>query len=133
MRIGSMVTDGPVLDLTNGAGDGELTIRVSSAVGSVSGHVFDDKGAPAPGLAALIVDGPDRAISLTRAPVGPDGAYSFNGVAPGRYQLIAVPESDGDVVRGDGIQDFGDLMDAIQVHPGEKVSHDLKRSVLDER
>jgi hypothetical protein len=120
--------EGSLLDLTSGAGGADLSVRVSSATGSVEGSVSDNKGVIAGARVALVFDGEGGGVPPRFAVSGADGMYSFNGVAPGKYKLVAVQEADSDYVLQSGrLDDYEDLMDGIGIHPGERVSHDLKR------
>jgi hypothetical protein len=128
MQLGSLAIDGSLLDLTNGAGGGELSIRVSLATGSVSGNVVDDKGPAAGARVTMVFDGVGGGIPPRFATAGPGGMYSFDGVAPGKYKLVAVQPADADyVVQSGKLDDYEDLMEGIEMHADEKLSHDLKR------
>jgi uncharacterized protein (DUF2141 family) len=59
---------------------------------------------------------------------GADGSYSFAGLAPGSYKIVAVQESDNDAVTQQfGLESYDGLMDEIEIHAGEKVTRDLRR------
>jgi len=59
-----------------------------------------------------------------------DGSYSFTGLPPGPYQIVAVQESDNDLVmQQNGIDFYEGLMDDIEVHSGDKITKDLRRRV----
>jgi len=139
MQLGGVAIDGSLLDLTsaldltNGAG-GDLSIRVSLATGSVSGNVVDDKG-PAPGARiAMAFDSVGGGVPPRFATAGPGGTYSLDGVAPGKYKLVAVQPADEDYVMQSGKLDgYEDLMEAIEIHAGEKLSHDLMRRSPNDR
>lgn len=124
-QVGSLPPQGSLLDLAAGAG-GDITIRASSAVGSISGNV---KGIPGrqPGV-TLISDEPG--ILPQPAFVDPDGHYSFGSVAPGKYRIFVSEITDSySIMRL--ADEFRDQMESVEVHPGEKVSVDLKRSILE--
>jgi len=121
MQLGSVAIDGSLLDLTiSGVASGELSVRLSSATGSVSGKVTDDKGPAAGARVALVFDGEGGGVPPRFATSNPGGVYAFEGIAPGKYKLMAVQEP------GD-IDVYEDLMESIEIHPSEKASHDLKR------
>ena len=128
MQLGSVAIDGSLLDLTSGAAGGELSVRLSSATGSISGSVADDKG-PAPGAhVVLVFDGEGGGVPPRFATAGAGGTYSFGGVAPGKYKLVAVQDAESDYIAQSGrLDDYEDLMESIEVHPAEKLSRDLKR------
>jgi hypothetical protein len=135
-QLGLANTDGALLDLSNGAAGGELSVRVSSATGSITGNVTDsnvtdNNGAAAGARVVLVFEG-EGAPRVTTA--DPGGSYTFNGVAPGTYKLVAVADADRDYVEQSGrLDDYEDLMESVEIHHGEKVSHDLKRRIPTDR
>jgi len=127
VRLGSVATDGPVLDLSQGA-SGDLSLLLSSATGSVSGIVQDDSAA---GARIVLVPADGDFLQPRRYAVAQaDGSYSFTGLPPGPYQIVAVQESDNDLVmQQNGIDFYEGLMDDIEVHSGDKITKDLRRRV----
>jgi hypothetical protein len=126
MRFGETSFDGPVLDLTYGSAGAPLTLHVASAKGVVSGVVRDDKGPVAGARVVLAEDATDRVYpNLTMSKE--DGSYAFNGVAPARYKVFAIDESDMSLVTQPGLEDFDDIAEKIEVHDRETVTKDLKR------
>jgi hypothetical protein len=111
MRLGSTPIDGPVLDLSNGSGDAELTLLLSAATGSISGTVQA-------GTVVVLTGFEER-----KTIAGPDGAYTIDHLPPGSYQIVAV--SDAEPVNLIG---YENLMETVDVGPGEKVTKDLQRS-----
>ena len=134
MQLGETVIDGSLLDLSSGTTASQLSVRVSSATGSVSGSVSDEKGAADGARVALVFDGDPGGVPPRFATVGAGGMYSFGNVAPGKYKLVAVQESDRDYVEQSGVfDDYADTMESIEIHPEEKLTHDLKRRMPDGR
>jgi len=130
-RAGTVETEGALLDLTNG-GSGELSVRMSSSLGSLSGIVADGNRSTAGAHVMLECDGEsadDDPSALQFAIVGAAGRYSFDGIAPGKYKIAAVNEVPGRAWTPDA---YEDLMESVEIHPGEHVSHDLKRRSPDE-
>ncbi len=82
------------LDLTQGAA-GPLDIVLSPNGGSISGVVRDDRDQPvSPAIVALIPDSPVRRTQsqwYQQTAAEASGTYSFNGLTPGDYRLVAVP------------------------------------------
>jgi hypothetical protein len=57
-----------------------------------------------------------------------DGAYTFIGVAPGKYRFLAVDESDlGAIVQATN-EDYGDVAESIEAAKHQTVNKDLKRT-----
>jgi hypothetical protein len=70
----------------------QLQLQLGFAPGRVSGTVSDDRGAPAPGVQAVLV--PDEARrgrndAYFAATTDRNGQYAFSNVPPGRYKLFA--------------------------------------------
>ena len=124
MRLGSTVIDGAVLDLSNGSGGADLSLLVTAATGSISGTVQDDSGNAASAIVALTSGEdefdfvPDRQVTAKA-----DGAYTFTNLPPGTYRIVAMQ----DAGQGNSVFGYEDLMEAIEVRDGEKVTKDLKR------
>jgi hypothetical protein len=128
MRLGTTETDGDVLDVSNGAAGAELTLVLSTATGSVSGTVHDDRGNAAEARVFLVHDrGEDAIFASQSVKTKADGAYSFPNVPPGSYKLVAVPEDDADlVVQGYGLTEYDDVMNSVEIHAADKVPLDLE-------
>lgn len=93
-RIGPVDALETGLDLTQGAA-GPLEIVLSPNGGSVNGVVRDDRDQPvSPAIVALIPDSPVRRTQSQwygQTAVDASGTYSFTGLTPGDYHLVAVP------------------------------------------
>jgi hypothetical protein len=98
------VMDAP-LDLSSGAGEGDLTVTVSANVATLDGAVESDQGEPvaqaevtivpvmAPSLAGPESSSATRALMLSRAVItDKDGHFQAEGLAPGRYKVFAWTE-----------------------------------------
>jgi hypothetical protein len=103
MRLGTTAIDGAVLDLTNGSGGADLTLVLSTAMGSVSG-----------------IAKPEATVVLTHAGFPPryteakqDGAFSFPNLAPGNYKLAAADDDE-------------DSAESVEIHAGDKLSVDIR-------
>jgi protocatechuate 3,4-dioxygenase beta subunit len=128
MQLGQATMDGSLLDLTNGSGDAELSIRVKSATGSIMGSVA------AGTHVALVFAGDPGGVPPRFETSDPAGHYRFDGVAPGKYKLLALPDADSDYVMQSGrFDDYEDSMQGIEIHADEKVARDLTRSAPADR
>jgi hypothetical protein len=127
-RLGDSECDGDILHLINGSGAAELTLVLSSAVGSITGTVRNEKGNPAAALVMLSRDLGEETILVSRSTdAQPDGSYSFANLPPGKYRVAAFPHEYADLVlRPDGLAVFEDLMESVEVSPAGRVSMDLK-------
>jgi len=119
LRYGSTIVDGSMLNLSYGAAGGDLSILLSSAVASISGTVKDDH--PTGRRVALV---PTDGSSTRFGAVKPDGSYSFEGLAPGSYKLVAMPDLPPGAPAG-----YEDVMEPVEIHAGGKITRDLKLSV----
>jgi len=123
LTLGPVRMDGRVLDLSAGSGEASLTVVLGSDVGEISGTVRDEKG-PVPAFAVLVPeDGSEYQMGT-----GPQGSYSFRGLAPGNYRLFALPQGEGlrhDAIARD-LEMYEDVMERVSLGPGQKVTKDLK-------
>jgi hypothetical protein len=127
-RLGTTSADGDILDLMKGSAGADLTLVLSSDVGSIIGKVRDEKGNPAEALVTLSRDLGEETILVSRSTdAQPDGSYSFANLPPGKYRVAAFPHEDADLVLGPaGLGIFEDLMESVEVDPSGQVSMDLK-------
>jgi len=56
-----------------------------------------------------------------------DGSYPFHGVAPGKYQVFVIEDSQMSLMNQAGLEDFDDVAEKIEVHDQETVTRDLKK------
>lgn len=123
LELGSVVTDGAILDLGNGAGGAPLTIRLSNNGADLSGTVSDDKGPVANARVMLVGDDQNM-----RAMISADrsGVYRFGGLAPGSYKVLAL---DGDEYPNpaDDLDDYGDALASVDLHAGDRATRDIKK------
>jgi hypothetical protein len=125
VRVGDTETEGDSLDVRNGSG-GPLVVTVSSNFCEVSGTVSDSKGPVASATVVLGLVEDQSNIRLERTDAG--GAYKFSGLAPGKYKLVLVEEED--MTRGfgaQGLEDYDDVGEKLDLSAGDKVTKDLKR------
>jgi len=125
LRLGQAEMEGRTLDLRNGSAGAALTVLVSSGVAEISGTVRNGDDPAGGKFIALVPDPAGGTRSLT-ARSGPDGAYRFSGVAPGRYKLAVIDDADQGAVLSDaGLDDYQDALE-ISIGAGEKLARDLK-------
>jgi hypothetical protein len=55
-----------------------------------------------------------------------DGSYKFANLAPGKYRLFVVEDSDREELQN-SLEQFDDIAEKIEVHDRETVTKDLKR------
>jgi uncharacterized protein (DUF2141 family) len=127
IRLGTTASDGDTLDLINGSRGADLTVVLSTAVGSLFGTVRDDKGNPAEALVMLSRDLGEETILVSQSTDAQlNGSYSFANLPPGKYRIAAFPHEDSDLVlRPDGLAGFEDEMESVEVAPVGRVSIDL--------
>lgn len=103
---------------------------------NVSGTVKDEYGVPVPGAAVSIWQGSDK---LGETTTGPDGSYSFTGLAPGSYNVsasvgektvtsVVTVDEGGAVTGGNIILPEGNTSTRVEITPG---SPDLVVGELD--
>jgi len=125
IRVGSRLTEGPILDLTNGGGP--LTIVVSTAMGAISGRVTDGIGPAGGGLVMLLPVAPFHAqlANQAAARIQPDGSYQFDKVAPGEYRIVAIRESSYSFAVYH-TEEYKPELERITIHPRDRLTKDLR-------
>jgi hypothetical protein len=127
MRLGQTEINGSLLDLRHAPPGADLVLTVSSTMGSVSGTVHDEKGTATRASIILIPDDDQPILTGSFSfslvtPTKEDGTYLFDGIAPGKYKLVALDKS-SDI----DVSDYDDVGEEIEVRAGEKISKDLTR------
>lgn len=125
MRLGSTAIDGAVLDLSRGSSGADLSILMGAANSSVSGTV-EGAGGHASDVIVVLAGEDEHGIGMRYAGVGADGTYTFDHLAPGEYQIVAIPESDM-AMQGNKVIGYEDQMESVKVGPKEKATKDLKQ------
>lgn len=132
MRLGQTDIEGTVLDLRRAGASAELSLLLSSTMGSIAGAVRDETGMPCKAWVALIPTdsqpesedpgGSSFSFSFPATQTKDDGAYAFAGIAPGSYKLIAAAKPI-DIDPSDDDEEG----EEIEIRAGEKTSKDLTR------
>ena len=103
---------------------GDLEITVSAAGAQVDGVLYDSKGDPTRGSVLLAPDlaDPGPPELFRRKSAGSDGKFSFRGVPPGSYRLLAMEslELDDQVTDPDFARKVAGRGDLISVVEGGK-------------
>jgi hypothetical protein len=127
VRVGPTVTDGSMVDVSNGAA-GELSVMLGAANASITGTVIDEQEKPTGSLVALVQNPPEPGLIPRYVSVRADGTYAFPNLAPGSYKIVALQRNDMiPAQQPGGLVDYEDLMEPIEVHPGDKITRDLHR------
>ena len=84
---------------------------------------------PAPGVQVALVrpmenGRPDLNIVAT----GAGGTYKFAAVPPGKYKLLVVEDDAlSAILRGQGMEDYEDIAESLELHAGDTIAKDLKQ------
>jgi hypothetical protein len=127
IRIGSTQVEGNVLDLRQGAPGDSVAVVVSSATGSISGTVSDDKGPVSAATVLLAPDDEDSGQGNRYMQVKPDGTYTLPMIPPGKYRIAAFDEADRTQLMRGNREDYLDQMEPIEIHGNDQITKDLKR------
>jgi protocatechuate 3,4-dioxygenase beta subunit len=120
-----------ILDFTQGVGGSKLKIAVSRNGGRVSGRVLDKDGEPANGLIMVFLGIDPKEMDEENTVRTSDGKFSFKGLRPGKYRLVALDVAEmTQVYSGDGTNDehMQRILDAgeqIEVKEGDTISKDI--------
>jgi len=118
------------LDLSAGAPGTDLEIVVSANGGQIDGKVEDDDSDPVDhALVTLVPPGARRNRNFFKSVrTTPDGHFTFTGVAPGTYKLLAWDDVDVNAVLYDPdfLRPFETAGQSIQIVEGARQSATLK-------
>lgn len=124
-RVAGTVKDGAVLDLTTGAPANDVSLMLAAADASITGTVHDEQDQPAGAQIVLTEDSSDPSIMPGYAIAKADGTYTFPNLPPGSYRIVALQQD----TQPPGLFDYGDIMEPIELHAGDKITKELKRRV----
>jgi hypothetical protein len=117
------------LDLKTGIqGETPLVVHVASARSSLSGTVTDDKGPIGRLFVVLAEESLTRGMTSMSA-AKEDGTYSFTGIAPGKYRLFVVDETERDEIQV-SLESFDDVALKVEVGEHDTLVKDIKRKSL---
>lgn len=112
---------------------GDLEIKVSPLGARVEGILYDSKGDPTPGSVLLVPDvtDPGPPELFRRKSAGSGGKFSFRGVPPGTYRMLAMESLalDDEVTDPDFARKIAGRGDLISVEEGGKYTVSLKIAV----
>jgi protocatechuate 3,4-dioxygenase beta subunit len=124
-----------IVDLSRGASGGELKVAISRDGAQLSGMILDDDGSPLQGPVAMVVLVEESQVekldvsqltgdTIARAS---DGKYSFKGVRPGTYRILAF-----DAFRSRDMQDAAGMKKALatagklEIKERDRIAKDVK-------
>ena len=121
---------GRVLDFTQGVGEARLKITVSRNGGRISGQVVDQDGQPAAGMMMIYCATDPKHLDEDQVQKTSDGKFTFKGIEPGKYRLVAVDLSDtmlfgGDDDHDETMQKIFDAGEEIEVKEGDRISKEI--------
>ncbi len=121
---GAAARPGGLVDLSQGGSN--LKITLSRKAAQVSGVVTDKEGRPLAITVAMIAlfDDPEHPERAQQTRIDPDGHYSFKGIAPGKYRLVAVDVQTGSLI-GEQLPKILGTLEAFEVHEGEHVTRNV--------
>lgn len=117
-----------LLDFSSGTHGSKIKVLMGRDAGQLSGRVLDADGGPAPGMTTwVLLSSNPAALGAEQSTRVSDGRYSFRGLHPGRYRVVAL-----DVLRFAGTLEAGkekDLLqrgDEVEIREGDRLSKDVK-------
>jgi hypothetical protein len=130
-RVGTVESHGSVLDLRGMQGKGDLTVVLGANAAEISGIVRGPKGSVGGVHVAMFFDNEYGSDLFDLALSGADGAYSFHGVPPGKYRLLAwdAPSwgtSSLDRWTPEALALYQSVIESVDASEGDNVSQDLK-------
>jgi hypothetical protein len=130
-RVGTVESHGSVLDLRGLQGKAEITIELGTNGAEISGVVRDARGPVGGVRVALFFDNEYGSDLFDLVSAGARGAYSFHGVPPGKYRLLAwdAPSwgtSSADRWTPEALALYQSVIESVDASEGDNVSQDLK-------
>jgi hypothetical protein len=117
---------GATLDLRSGPPPTALLITIGTRAGEISGVVKDDKGHAITAMVGVFYEDEFGSLLKHTAWTDQDGSYSIQGVAPGKYKLLAFNKDDwGPFSDGDALPLYEGPIRQISVGEGETLCLNL--------
>jgi hypothetical protein len=126
-RIGTAELQDGILDLRNIDATALMNIQLGANGAEISGVVRDMKGsAPGAQVTLFFDDGYGFDVAATTS-AGVDGRFLLQGIAPGKYKLVAVdPISSAAEWSADGLALHAPVIEDVEVQESDKIIRDLK-------
>lgn len=129
---GTTVT-GDVLELSHGSRSSKIKVTVSPNGAQISGGLLDPEGKKltSPLSVVLLFDDPEK-LELSGNPehmerVGEDGKYSFHGIRPGKYRLLAIDVfHTPDIDKPEIVKKVAAAAEEFEVKEGDRIAKDIK-------
>jgi len=130
MTLDGAKISGGSLDLTHGVRVSKLKIAVTIG-GEITGAVLNKDGQRAANSLVVVALAPAEdeyeIDSRSMGRVDDNGVYTFHGVAPGKYRLVALDLFSGSQITSpDDAKRFVQRGELIEVKPGERITKDIK-------
>jgi hypothetical protein len=130
-RVGNVESRGSILDLRGLQGKAEITIELGTNGAEISGIVRDARGPVGGVRVALFFDNEYGSDLFDLVSAGARGAYSFHGVPPGKYRLVAwdAPSwgtSSLDRWTPEALALYQSVIESVDASEDDNVSQDLK-------
>jgi hypothetical protein len=121
---GAAARPGGLLDLSRGGSHLKITLSRNGA--QISGSVIDTEGRALANSVAMValVDDPEHPDRGQQMRIDAEGHYRFNGVAPGKYRLVAVDVQTGNLNEEQLRKALATLED-FEVHEGERLTRNV--------
>jgi hypothetical protein len=115
-----------ILDVRRGA-DEPLSVILSTRGARLSGVVRDADGPILDAAVGLVEDQP-RFNTIHMVRTGADGAYTFRGLAPGKYKLFLLDAADFDsLLQAGTLGTYEALAEKIEFAEGDQLARDLRQ------
>jgi hypothetical protein len=113
-----------LLDLSRGGSHLKVTLSRNGA--QISGAVTDKEGHALADTIAMVAlfDDPDHPERAQQTRIDAAGHYSFKGLAPGKYRVVAADVQTG-AVMGDQLPKILATLEPFEVHEGERITRNI--------
>lgn len=130
IKVGNAQTTDGMIDLSRGVSGAGINITLSRNGGQLEGKVVGDDGNPSSGSFALVVLAAtaDEIDESNIKPIAPGTKFTYSGLRPGKYRLIAADPrqlSDGPGFL-DAIKALFPGAPEIEIHENDRIAKDVK-------
>jgi hypothetical protein len=128
MQLGEREFDDGILELGGGPAERQALIELGADGAEISGVVRGEKGGVGGVLVFILAQDGSFSAAVNSVHTSEDGNYVFQGIAPGKYKLLALNKQySAYLVLTDEVLELDrDVIEEIEVRSGDRISQDLK-------
>lgn len=127
LEIGEREFHDSILEIGGGPVQQQVLIELAPNGGEVSGIVRGEKGGVGGVLVLLLAQDGSFSAVVAGAHTSEDGSYVFQGIAPGKYKLLALNKNHSRLILSDEVFELDrNVTEEIEVGAGDRITQDLR-------